>query len=385
MARLENAWSDLAGRTLEPNVFLDPGFLLPLAQHARSAERPDFVLAWEDDGSAPRRLVGLFAIHQPASAAWPVPRLLRGFHHPQMALGTPLVDADRAEDALVALLDALSARHPRHVGLVLREVPADGAFAQVLQAAEARRRGSITVLETYQRAVLVRDAGAGDEAATLLSAKQRKELRRQGRRLAEHGTLAYARAVTPAEVRAAIERFLVLECDGWKGGRGTALLASPTLATFTRTMSRLLAYDGRCRVDSLEIDGKPVAMGIILVVGARAFFWKTAFDERHARLSPGVQFAVELSRAQREAGFAMTDSCAVPDHPMIDRLWPDRMALADVLVELRPGAGLAGFAVAARTEPWRRRARAFAKSLAKSMLANSMLALAWRGARRTRR
>src|ERR1019366_3253346 len=59
-----DAWRDLAGRSLEPNAFLEPGFALQLARHAPARSRPRFVGVWREGvhlGEA-RRLVGLFAL-----------------------------------------------------------------------------------------------------------------------------------------------------------------------------------------------------------------------------------------------------------------------------------------------------------------------------------
>ena len=179
----------------------------------------------------------------------------------------------------------------------------------------------------------------------------------------EHGSCVYGSARTPAAVAAAVETFLALEAGGWKGARGTALLSSPAQATFTRAMTRAMAATGRCRIDALELDGRAVAMGIVLTVGDRAHFWKTAFDETLAALSPGVHFTTELAEAQlADPGVAMTDSCAVPDHPMIDRLWPDRMAVADLAIALRPGASVRT-SLGIGMERLRRRIRAGAKTL----------------------
>ena len=78
-------------------------------------------------------------------------------------------------------------------------------------------------------------------------------------------------------------------------------------------MTRELAREGKCRIDSLEIDGAPAAMGIMLASGTSGFLWKIAYDERLAALSPGVQFVMDFTRRQLgEARFADTDSCAIP-------------------------------------------------------------------------
>ncbi|WP_158809168.1 GNAT family N-acetyltransferase [Beijerinckia sp. L45] len=376
MLGFQPAWSDLLTRALEPNVFLDPAFALPLLQHVRFETRPDFLLVWEDDGPTSfGRLVGLLPIHLPQSG-W---RLARGFHHQQVTLGTPLLDSLRGAEALEAMLSWIADNH-RSPALVLSEVPVDGPFCGLLRAQSASLGRAIAMLDGRERAILMHAEPNlsltvdPSVVVAIQSAKRRKELRRQRRRLGESGRLTYHSARTPTEIRRAAERFMALEAGGWKGRRGSALLADPTLATFTRTMTRLMGYEARCRIDSLEVDGVPVAMGILVMAGTRAHFWKTTYNERFASLSPGVQFALDLTQVQgKESGFSLTDSCAVPDHPMIDRIWPDRMAVADLLIELRPtkSAGVTdktsrSFSRAVQAETIRRRLRALAKRALKA-------------------
>ncbi len=107
-------------------------------------------------------------------------------------------------------------------------------------------------------------------------------------------------------------------------------------------------------------------MALVLRAGDTAFLWKIAYREAAARFSPGVQLVLHLTEAQLgDETLAATDSCAVPRHPMIDRLWRDRMDLADVVVQTRPGRRL-GFALAVAGERAARRLRAAAKRLARS-------------------
>jgi hypothetical protein len=102
-----------------------------------------------------------------------------------------------------------------------------------------------------------------------------------------------------------------------------------------------LAGENKLRIDSLELSGAPIAMGVILSSQDRAFYWKTGYDEAFAEFSPGVLLTLDLSHKQQDdPKIATTDSCAIEGHPMIDRLWPDRLALVDLLVAIRPGGGI---------------------------------------------
>lgn len=354
--RYAAAWSDLTTRALEPNVFLEPGFLLPLHQHTRS---PDIhlLLVWaEETPTAFSRLLGVIPL-----AARRV-KLLRGLRHPQLTCGVPLLDAASADAVLEGALDWLTVNHPRAHGLLLEDVAADGPFATCLRRLAARRNLALATVESRTRAVL-RNGREPVEMLCFRSAKRRKEHGRQVRRLAELGARGVRVAETPDAVARALEHFLALEERGWKGRQGTAFLCQPRLVTFVRTMMRHFAAEGRAAVHLLELGGRPIAIGLVLRQGERAYFWKTAYDERLAALSPGVQLTVELTRRQLADGnAAVTDSCAVADHPMIDALWPERQTMLDVAISLN-SADSRRLARAVDGERRRRAARQTAKRL----------------------
>jgi hypothetical protein len=90
-----------------------------------------------------------------------------------------------------------------------------------------------------------------------------------------------------------------------------------------------LARRGQARADSLSVSGQPVAVTVLLRSGACAWLWKIAYDETFARLSPGVQLTLDITAdLLRDEMLAAADSCATPDHPMIDHLWRERLALS---------------------------------------------------------
>ena len=69
----------------------------------------------------------------------------------------------------------------------------------------------------------------------------------------------------------------------------------------------------------------------------RAFYFKLGVDEHFAKLSPGVQLTLDLTRHLcADPAIAMADSTANPDHPMINPIWRGRLAIGDVLIPLRP-------------------------------------------------
>jgi CelD/BcsL family acetyltransferase involved in cellulose biosynthesis len=338
---LTDVWADLISRALEPNVFMEPGFALSAAQHLARADRPAFVAAWEArNGDARGRLVGLWAIVLPRRLFGS--RVATLWCHKQAALGVPLIDSGRAEQVIAAIFAWLADAHPRLGILVFPKLVRSGpTFARVL--AHALDSGlEWRLLDQHERAVLLAN-GAGVN----ISKERREKLQRRWRQLEKHGNVSVCSTRDAADIRDATEAFLALEESGWKGTRRTALVCDSSHAAFARTMTRRMAREDKCRIDALTIDERPIAMSIMLKSRDRAFVWKVAYDEAFAAQSPGVQLALEVTRMQQsDATCRMTDSCAVADHPMIDRLWPDRLPIVDLALPLYPAANeaLAGFA-----------------------------------------
>ncbi len=82
-----------------------------------------------------------------------------------------------------------------------------------------------------------------------------------------------------------------------------------------------------------------------------------------ARYSPGVQILLDVTQALLDdPSVACADSCATADHPMIDHVWRERLALADRLVSVGSARSF-GFALARTLETLRRAAIGGAKAL----------------------
>ncbi len=353
-----SAWAHLAARRLEANVFMEPCFALSAAQHFVAARRPSFLVVSDDGPLGRDRLIGICPLETGSRRQV----LTRGWRPRLFALGNPLLDRNRAAEALDLMLDWVAREQPLVAGLVFPAVVSDGPTAALLRLRARALNLELRQTDQGQRAALRSAAGQPAEPASI-SAKHHKELRRQARRLGELGAVAFVSARQPEEVRDQVEQFLALEARGWKGARGTALLSDPGNAAFTRAMTRRLARDSQCRVDALTLDAAPIAMGITLISGDTAYLWKIAFDESFAAFSPGVQFILDYTRQQRDDGaIALTDSCAIPNHPMIDRLWTDRIPIADFAIAV-PHRRAEIFSQALRGEDFRRHLRVRAKSL----------------------
>lgn len=338
------AWQDLADRAIEPNGYYLPGWETAVNALAPGHGGARALAAWD----AGRLLALLPAV--PVRRAFQLPFPALASAHPYGVLGTPLLDSatpDAAADALLA-----HAIDEGHHALVLRDVALDGAALAAITRALARRGLSPVMLHGHVRAALdaTRDADALLHDA--LGGRKLKELRRQRNRLADCGTITFTVAQSPDEIAAALETFFALEASGWKGQRGTALVQSAGDAAFMRRATAALSLHGACEIATLSAGTVPVASGVVLRHLDRAFWFKLGIDERFAKFSPGVQFALELTRHFcADPAIRMVDSTASPGHPMIDPIWRDRLAIGDLLVPLRrrdPVVGLLHAALLAR-------------------------------------
>jgi len=355
-----DAWCRLAGNSIETNIFNEPEFALSAAQHFPEARRPDFLFVSTTDASGtPGNLVAVFAFEEQHRFGKQIGRLWRP---PQMALATPLIDPDFGIAVLDLLEDWLASEYPAMAALLMPAVHANGRFGNLLRDHAELRSLQICEFDRSSRAVLVNGPDAAQRVAERIGRKRNKEFRRLWRRLSERGKLEFVTARSAPEIKSATEYFLSLEALGWKGKRRSALLCDPSLATFSRTISRRLAKQGKIEIDALTLDGVPVAMAIVFRSGKEAYFWKTAFKEDFASYSPGVLLTLAMtSRLVADTETAFVDSCSIPDHPMIDHLWPDRIEMADVLISIQGRSGRR-FRLASRIERMRRKLRGIAKS-----------------------
>lgn len=315
-------WDDLAARAGTPNPFFE-SWLLPPAIAALAPNRPVSIATVRMGGS----LVALFPLARAARhGRHPLPHLATWLHA-NCFLGAPLVAAGFEQ----ALWQALFGWADSHAGtalfLHLAAMPLDGPLADALVETALQQGRRLALVHREERAMLQSGLPPESYLAAAVPGKKRKEYRRQRARLGELGDLQVLRSRDSTGVEQWIEAFLMLEAQGWKGRAGSALACAPGTATFFRESMAEAARRGRLERLSLELDGQPIAMLATLLAPGGAFSFKTAFDERFARFSPGVLLQLENLDLLKDSATPWCDSCAAADHPMIDSLWTERRAV----------------------------------------------------------
>jgi hypothetical protein len=317
------------------------------------------VLIWS--GTEPQRLLGFFPARVARRRYGVVLPILIGLTHPYGPLGVPLVEREAAEPVIAAWL-AYLAGDATLPGLVLLPfLPHDGPFAAALAPILRRAQMTAADFDRHERALLRPDVDRALYIERSLGQHQHKELRRHWRRLGETSAVLLTTATEPAAVATAIEDFFVLEAAGWKGRSGTASADHEDIRRFIRNAVVSLAAEGQASIDRIMVDGRAIAATIILRSDHDAWFWKIAYDETFARLSPGVMLSVIITEELLDdPNMARTDSCAAANHPMIDHLWRERLVLSNRLIAVRPSAP---FALARRLEGLRSAAIVGAKAI----------------------
>jgi CelD/BcsL family acetyltransferase involved in cellulose biosynthesis len=320
---------DLTARTVAPNAFYEPAFM--------AASAPVFGrdmmagLVWRR--AMPRQLTGFFPVAIEQRRYGLRMPMLVGWTHPYGPLGTPLIDRTCGEAAVIAWLDHIAADPTLPKLMLMPYLPAEGEIAHAFDAALAHRNGRSEHFALHRRALL---APGGDRAGYLDHAiphKKRKELRRQRKRLADSGVLTSATITDPAALTAQLVDFLALEAAGWKGRAGTAAKGNDAVGCFVVEAVSALAAEGKASVARLALDGRAIAAIVTLRSGDGAWCWKIAYDEAYSRASPGVQLLLDVTdELLADTSIASADSCATPDHPMIDHIWRERLVLSDRLM-----------------------------------------------------
>jgi CelD/BcsL family acetyltransferase involved in cellulose biosynthesis len=322
-------WDDLVQRA-SSNVFMNPAALQ--AVHDTGFAKIVMLLAWEQ-GAAPRKLVGAWGL-QLRKAAPLLPAVLEALPHYYAFLSSPVVDPAFADEVIPAFFAAIehSVELPNVVSLKQfdAEYPSHASMLKVF----SQRGIEPLMLSETSRPFVTREFGVKKSGST------RKKLRQDWNRLSSLGTVDVVNSRDPKDVEQAFETFLAMEKASWKGEQGTALLSDSNDAVFVRRLLHNLAARRDASVALLRVDGAIVAAQVLMYGGSTAYTWKTAYDAKFSKYSPGT-LLVDRVTEELFAGAEIQaiNSCAAEDSFM-GQLWAGRRAMVDMLFDIGPGKSL---------------------------------------------
>lgn len=252
--------------------------------------------------------------------------------------GGPFLDDAAAGELAALMVERWPRAWPRVVAA--KAVIAEGPAWAALQAMHERGRIALHPIARWERALFERGAAPDAESylKAALSGEQRKRLRRKRRALeAEAGAVTFKIAAAPDAVALALDDFCRLEQAGWKGRAGSALAQDPGGRRYVADVLAGLAESGGAFAAVLRAGEEPVAAGLFLRAGGEAVFWKTAYDERRSRHSPGVLLDLALTEwLYDQSWFERLDAGHDDSVDPGQLIWRERRAMADVVIDLDP-------------------------------------------------
>lgn len=333
LAAHTSEWDDLAANACDPNVFFERWFLAAAMTSFGAGRQLAIVCVYRGSSRkdvAPG-LVGLFPIEL-APPRRCLSRTLKLFWNEYTFLMTPLIRQGHAVETWESFLDWADERSGCDV-IELSLIRGDGAVAKALAEVLYRRQTPSLFSSVHTRAVLRRSPSAEDSLAAALTTKQRHEYARQTRRLSELGPVEHRRMESTDDAAQWIAWFIELESRGWKGEAGTALAEQAVARDFFTSALTAAARNDRLQAMGMWQNGRPIALKLNLLAGPGSFAFKIAYDESFYKFSPGVLLELENVRVFHEhCDAAWMDSCAAPNHPMINRIWRDRVLMQQVLL-----------------------------------------------------
>jgi len=326
-------WSRLSNDPLEPSPFVTPEFLMSAHRLFGGTDDVRMVVVEQDDrwiAALPLSPMGRLRSTPVRYASTAGPLLGR-----RASLCAPLVDRERANDAVGGLLEHLAARRARLPGLIeLTLLPADGALARLIT--DQCRARSIPVQERSRFSRAYALAAPEPTAPDHMSSSRRKQLRRRERGL-ERVVGAPLEFIDHGNSLAAFDRLLDLEVSGWKGERGSAVRKKPREEAWCTDVFRGFSELDRARVFELRAGEVTLYMSQVLVSGRTAFGLIDAYDEQYSTFSPGsIGRVLEQQRLLALDAIDAFDPCMHPDrYPEATTLYPSRRDIISLLLAPR--------------------------------------------------
>ena len=326
------SWELLAGDAAEPNLFYEHWMLLPALRLYGQGQDVEIALVIETDAGQGKRVVGVFPLQRTRRFRGLPVRGAVLWDHPNCFLCTPLIARGSEAACWEALFAWERASHHGDLLLELQTMSGDGPVFESFLEFASKERLPIHIGGLYTRPLLE----VGNDADAYLRESMSKSLRynndRNRRRMSEMGAVETLELKQTDNLDAWVEPFFRLEASGWKSQNGTAIACHEA----DRQFFNEIAHEGfrrqRLKMVSLSLDGQAVATEFNMVAGEGMFRLKIAYDERHARFSPGMMLAVEIVRQLHEqTQIRWMDSCAAPGNQPMKRLWGQRRMIANVI------------------------------------------------------
>lgn len=201
----------------------------------------------------------------------------------------PLAAAGREREAAAAMIEALLGAAPRPAAIRFWSGGDGATVGTHLAAAAAERRCWVHTAAPQPVPIVSFEGNDFDAWLSTRSSKFRQEVRRRRRRLDDAD--ARFRQVEADDSAPALDAFVELHGARWQDRGGSDALI-PGLREMLAEAATELIPSGRLRIFTLEAEGKPFAVSILVAAGTEVSGWSSGFDRDWHRYSPSIQLAL---------------------------------------------------------------------------------------------
>jgi hypothetical protein len=313
----------------ERNVFYEPWMLVPGIEAFGAGKKLVFVFVYRANPvTGTDLLCGFFPFERRRRFARLPARTLILWQYQECYLSTPIVRAGHETECFGALLDWARTSPDGADVIEGLEVGEDGpVFSALMETLESRHLQ--TLIDRRDRPLMLPRASSEEFLRQALSGDRRRVLRARQRNLEKIGPIEFT-SVDETSLDRWIDDFMAMEASGWKGHAGVAAICHEHTRRYFRSVIQQAFHRGRLHAFTMTVGGIPVAARCSFSCGEGAFLYKSAYEEKYARYSPGGLLELERIRRTHEASNTeWVDSCvsASFDHYLP---WLDRRHLADI-------------------------------------------------------
>lgn len=242
------------------------------------------------DSSGVRGIVPLIT-----EGTWPTTRLRMLDHFTFEPTGFLFSD-DEALSALCAAV--LAQRRPVEIG----RLRAGGPEIEILRSASGL--GGLAIAPSVNAPTARVDLSAGWSAIESGMSTSSRSIIRRKRRMAERSGAITVTSLSPTvdTVDAAMADLFRIEDAGWKSRAGTSILRDTRMHRFLSAYGRAAAQTGMLRLYFLHIGADLAAVRMAIQHGGALWEIKIGYDERWAKVSPGMLLTHECIRLAAESG-----------------------------------------------------------------------------------
>lgn len=173
--------------------------------------------------------------------------------------------------------------------------------------AALQRRGSRSLVRQKEATLLVHLDGSWEAYLASRPRRLRHELARKRKRLETAWDAEWVSMADADGAERAMTEVLRIERNSWKDRAGTSLVSEPDAAAFYRRLARGCTPRRWLRVESLYLDGQPVAHILGVVHRGTCYALKTSCDEAYRAWSPGIVLFQHAIRKACEDGLTTFD------------------------------------------------------------------------------